>query len=90
MPLTVRLDPKAERALNVLAKRQRVSRSEIVREALAQYEAGAGGGDAGGRPYDAWLDVIGVVRLGARDPSRTTGEQFTAIVREHARARHAR
>jgi Arc/MetJ-type ribon-helix-helix transcriptional regulator len=90
MPLTVRLDPKAERALNALAKRRRVSRSEIVREALAQYDAGTGGGDARGGVYDDWLDVVGVVNLGVRRPERTTGEQFSAIVREQAGARRAR
>lgn len=88
--LTVRLNPKSERALNALAKRRRLSRSEIVREALARYDAGEGGEDDRGRPYDAWIDVIGTVKLGVRDPTRTTGEQLTAIVREQARARRAR
>jgi hypothetical protein len=89
MALTVRLNPKAERALNALSKRRRLSRSEIVRRALARYERGEGD-QAGGRPYDAWLDVIGVVKLGVRDPSRTTGEQFTAIAEDRARGRRAR
>jgi Arc/MetJ-type ribon-helix-helix transcriptional regulator len=88
--LTVRLSPKSERALNALAKRRRMSRSDVVREALTRYEAEEGSGKVAGRPYDAWLDVIGVVNLGVRDPARTTGEQFTAIVRKQARTRHAR
>ena len=90
MPLTVRLNPKTERALNALAKRRRLSRSDVVREAIAQYEAGDGGGRADGRPYDAWLDVIGVVSLGVRDPARTTGEQLTDIVRQQVRTQRAR
>ena len=49
-----------------------------------------GGDPSRGRPYDAWLDVIGVISTGARDRERTTGEQFTAIVRAKARARRAR
>jgi Ribbon-helix-helix protein, copG family len=89
VPLTVRLNPKTERALNALAKRRRLSRSDIVREAIEQYHT-AEGGDAGGRPYDAWLDVIGVIALGVRDVGRTTGEQFTAIVADQTRARHTR
>ena len=90
MPLTVRLSPKTERALNALAKRRRMSRSDVVREALMRYEAEAAAEKLSGRPYDAWLDVIGVVSLGVRDPARTTGEQFTAIVRQRARTRRAR
>ena len=90
MPLTVRLSPKTERALNALAKRRRMSRSDVVREALTRYEAEEAGDKPSGRPYEAWLDVIGVVGLGVRDPARTTGEQFTAIVRQRARTRRAR
>ena len=90
MPLTVRLSPKTEHALNALAKRRRMSRSDVVREALTRYDAEAAAEKLSGRPYDAWLDVIGVVSLGVRDPARTTGEQFTAIVRQRARTRRAR
>jgi Arc/MetJ-type ribon-helix-helix transcriptional regulator len=90
MPLTVRLNPKTERALNALAKRRRMSRSDVVREALIRYEVEEGSGKASGHPYDAWLDVIGVVSLGVRDPARTTGEQFSAIVRQQARMWRAR
>jgi hypothetical protein len=90
MPMTVRLSARTERAVNALARRRHQTRSDVVREALEHYTA-ANGGDAGrGCPYDAWLDVIGVVSVGARDRGRTTGEQFTAIVREKARARRAR
>jgi predicted transcriptional regulator len=87
--LTVRLNPKTERALDALAKRRRLSRSDVVREAIEQYGAGDAN-DAGTRPYDAWLDVIGVIALGVRDTTRTTGEQFTDIVSGRARARRSR
>ena len=90
MSLTVRLSPKMERALNALAKRRRMSRSDVVREALTRYEAEAATEQLSGRPYDAWLDVIGVASLGARNPARTTGEQFTAIIQQRARTRRAR
>ena len=89
MPLTVRLNPKTERALNALAKRRRLSRSDVVREAIEQYHASEAG-EATGRPYDAWMDVIGVISLGVRDAGRTTGEQFTAIVADQTRARRTR
>src|SRR5438034_6119342 len=83
MPMTVRLSARTERAVNALARRRRQTRSDVVRDALEHYTATNGGdADRQGRPYDAWLDVIGVVSAGARDRGRTTGEQFTAIVRE--------
>jgi hypothetical protein len=90
MPMTVRLNARTERAVTALARRRRQTRSDVVRDALEQYTATNGGDAARGRPYDAWLDVIGVVNVGARDRGLTTGEQFTVIVREKARARRAR
>lgn len=90
MSLTVRLGPKAERALNALAKRQGQSRSHVVREALERYEAAAASKAGARSPYDAWLDVIGVVNVGARHSGGTTGEQLADILREKARARRAR
>jgi hypothetical protein len=57
-----------------------MSRSDVVREALTRYEAEAATEKLSGHPYDAWLDVIGVVSLGVRDPARTTGAQLTALV----------
>ena len=90
MALTVRLSPKTERALNALAKRRRLSRSDVVRDALMRYDADEGRKKTADRPFDAWLDVIGVVRLGVRDRARTTGEQLTSILRRQARARRAR
>ena len=90
MALTVRLSPKAERTLNALVKRTRLSRSQVVREALAQYIAGDQDDDVERGPYEAWADVVGVVALGARRPEQTTGEQFAAIVQKGARARRTR
>ena len=90
MALTVRLSASAERALNSLAKRRGQSRSDIVRDALAEYEAAGEVGGPGRRPYDAWLDVVGVIDRRVRRPGRTTGDQFTDIVRDKVRARRAR
>lgn len=89
MALTVRLGPQTERALNALAKRKRLSRSDVVREALIRYGAEEGD-DAGQDVYAAWMDVIGVVNLGVRDPERTTGDQFAAMLRGRPRARRSR
>ncbi|HEX5473929.1 MAG TPA: CopG family transcriptional regulator [Vicinamibacterales bacterium] len=89
MALTVRLWPEAERALNAAAKRRGLSRSDVVREALAQYVAGEPA-DPHTRPYDAWVDVIGVVNVGVRDTGRTTGEQFAAELRARSGKQRAR
>jgi metal-responsive CopG/Arc/MetJ family transcriptional regulator len=90
MPMTVRLSARTERAVNALARRRRQTRSDVVRDALEHYTASNASDVGRGCPYDVWLDVIGVINMGARDRGRTTGEQFTTIVREKARARRAR
>ena len=54
MPLTVRLSAKTKRALNALAKRRRLSRSDVVREAIERYEAGQAA--RRGRAADARAD----------------------------------
>jgi predicted transcriptional regulator len=89
MPLTVRLDPKSRRMLDALAKRSGTSRSDVVREAIARYAVDEVHADSR-RPYDAWIDAIGAVKLGVRHRARTTGDQFTAMLEERARARRAR
>jgi hypothetical protein len=90
MALTVRLAPKTERLLDSLSRRHRLSRSDVVREALAEYGAKAQTVETTATTYDAWVDVIGVVELGVRDPTRTTGEQFADIVQGKARGRRPR
>lgn len=90
MTLTVRLGAKTERAVNRLARQRRQSRSQIVRDALDHYTGLTDASAAESRPYDDWVDVIGAVALGVRDAARTTGEQFTDLVLEKARARRSR
>jgi len=82
MAYTIRLGPRAERQLSALAKRRQQSRSDIVREAIARYDADAGGEVQRAGPYESWLDVIGVVSLGARNVTQTTGEQFADLLRQ--------
>src|SRR5207247_2466542 len=67
MPMTVRLSARTERAVNALARRRRQTRSDVVRDALDHYTASNGAAAGRGRPYHAWLDVIGVVSFGAGD-----------------------
>jgi metal-responsive CopG/Arc/MetJ family transcriptional regulator len=90
MPLNVRLTAKTERALAALARRRGQSRSDVVREAIEHYAASHEKASDGGGPFPAWADVIGIVDLGVRDPSRTTGEQFASLVHKKAGARRPR
>ena len=85
-------DPVAERLklFHMTAHRRRQTRSDVVRDTLEHYTTTNGSDDGRGRPYDAWTDVIRVISTGAPERGRTTGEQFTAIVRAKARARRAR
>jgi Arc/MetJ-type ribon-helix-helix transcriptional regulator len=91
MPLTVRLSAATERRLDALARRRKQSKSDVVRDALDHYASVHADQDDDASPYRAWAGVIGLVDLGSRRKAKeTTGEAFTALVREKARARRAR
>jgi len=105
MAMNVRLSASTERAVDALARRRRQTRSDVVREALEHYTAASGGEAGDERPYDAWLDVIGVINTAGQTTSgkvsvevgrvgrnrrNTTGERFAAMVREKSRARRSR
>jgi hypothetical protein len=90
MPLTVRLTPRTERALNALARRRRQTRSDVVREAIEHYAALSENDAAEEPPYRQWADVLGIVRTGGRAPDETTGGAFARLVRQKARARRPR
>jgi hypothetical protein len=90
MPFNVRLNAKTERLLNTLAKRRGQTRSDIVREAIEQFGEAQIKSTERPTAYDEWADVIGVARTAGRDPSKTTGDQFSDIVKRKARARRAR
>jgi len=64
-----------------MAKRLGRSRSHVVREALKQCKATVASKGGLQRPYDAWVDVIGVVNVHARHAERTTGAQLTNTLR---------
>jgi len=64
-----------------LAKKERLTKSEVIRKAIKmlvnQQKEGSG---AARRPYDAVADVIGCVRGGPSDLSIHTGEKFRQIL----------
>ena len=85
MPTSVRLDPRSEALVRRLARAKRLSKSEVIREAIRQFaDELPEEGDAG--PFQAMADLIGVARGGPRDLSRRSSAAF----RERLRAKHRR
>ena len=84
--LSLRLDGKMVRAVNRLARRKGVTRSAVVRDAVASFVARE---EAGTSETDqqVWARVIGCVRGGPSDLSERTGERFKKLL--EARARRA-
>lgn len=75
--MSIRLSDKTRRTVARLAKTRRRSQSAVVREAIEAYVDRAA---AEVRPYDAWKDVIGIVKGAPPDLSERTGEKFTALL----------
>jgi len=76
-PVTVRLGRDTRRRIARIARRKRVSASEIIREALEVYVERY---DAAVSPYEAVADLIGVVHGGNPQRSAQTGRQFTELL----------
>lgn len=72
--LNVRLDDETHRSVSRIAKAQRRSKSEVVREAITEYARRESPKQAA---YDAWKDVIGIAKDLPADLSERTGERFT-------------
>ena len=62
-----------------LARRQRLSTSEVIRQAIAAW---ADRQEPVTSPYDAMRDLIGVVRGGNPKRSEQTGRRFTALLKK--------
>jgi predicted DNA-binding protein len=76
-PVTVRLGRDTRQRIARIARRKRVSASEIIREALEVYVEGH---DAAVSPYEAVADLIGVVHGGNPQRSAQAGRQFTELL----------
>ncbi len=82
--LTIRIDAVTQRKLDRLARARRISRSQVVRQALDQLAAPA---PATGETsvYARVADLVGCVASGRRDSSSDTGKRFTALLRTRRR-----
>jgi hypothetical protein len=82
MPFSLRLDPETEAKIRRLARASGRSKSSIVREAMAQYDAGevpTRAGDAS--VLDRLGPFIGVVGTGGADLSVDTHTKYRARLR---------
>lgn len=77
-PLTLRLDEKTRQRIARIARRKRLSTSEVIRQAI---EAWAQQQEPVGSPYAAVADLIGVVRGGNPKRSEHTGRSFTKLLK---------
>jgi Arc/MetJ-type ribon-helix-helix transcriptional regulator len=80
-PITVRLDPEMRRRVTRIARRKKLSTSEVVRQAL---EAWAEREEPVTRPFELMKDLIGVVHGGDPHRSEDAGRKFTKALKERA------
>jgi Arc/MetJ-type ribon-helix-helix transcriptional regulator len=83
-PLTLRLDEKTRKRMVRIAKRKRLSISEVVRQAI---EAWAERHEPTASPYEAVKDLIGVVHGGNPKGSVRTGRRFTKLLKRRRSGR---
>jgi predicted DNA-binding protein len=77
-PLTLRLDEKTRQRIARIARRKKVSTSEVVRQAI---EAWVDRQEPVTTPYELMKDLIGVVHGGNPKRSEQTGRQFAALLK---------
>ncbi len=83
-PLTLRIDEKTRQRIARLARHKRLSKSEVVRQAIAAW---ADGQEPVTSPYEAMVDLIGVVRGGNPKRSEQTGRSLAALLKRRRRRR---
>jgi predicted transcriptional regulator len=85
--INVRLDEGTHRRVVRIAEARRVSKSQIVREALAEY---ANVQDTPRTAYEVWQDVIGIAEGLPGNLSERTGDHFTRALRREKRRKRKR
>jgi Arc/MetJ-type ribon-helix-helix transcriptional regulator len=76
-PLTLRLEKKTRQRIARIASRRRISTSEVIREAIAAWVERQ---EPIAAPYDAMVDLIGVVNGGKPRRSAEAGRRFREIL----------
>ena len=85
--ISIRLDAQTASKIDRIIARTGKSKSEIVREAIADYVAQIDKQLKSMRPYDLAADLIGSVDSGGMQLSTRTGERFTKMLLEDRDAR---
>ena len=85
-PLTLRLDEKTRQRIARLARRKRLSTSEVVRRAIAAW---ADREEPVTSPYEVMKDLIGVVHGGNPKRSEQTGRRFAELLKRRRAQRRA-
>jgi hypothetical protein len=84
LPLTVRLDPKTSQRLIRIARRERLSLSEMARQAIVAW---IDRHEPITSPYEVVADLIGIVRSGKARGSSKTGRRFEKLLKGRRRSR---
>jgi Arc/MetJ-type ribon-helix-helix transcriptional regulator len=84
-PLTVRVDDQTRQRIARIARRKRLSNSEVVRQALVAFAEKAEREEPVTKPIDLIRDLIGVVKGGDPKRSERTGAQFAKMLKERRR-----
>jgi hypothetical protein len=82
--LNLRLDEKTRKRIALIARRNKISSSEVVRRAI---EALADSHEPVSSPYETISDLIGVVHGGNPKGSVQTGRRFGRLLKRRRRSR---
>jgi Arc/MetJ-type ribon-helix-helix transcriptional regulator len=83
-PVTLRLDEKTRRQIARIARRKRLSTSEVIRQAI---EAWAEQQEPLAASFELASDLLGVVRGGNPKRSEQTGRRFAKLLKERGNRR---
>ena len=78
-PLTLRLERKTRQRIARIASRRQISTSEVIRQAI---EAWVERQEPMSAPYEAMVDLIGVVNGGKPRRSVETGRGFRELLKD--------
>ena len=84
MPTSVRLDAETESLLRRLARQKRLTKSAVIREAVASFARREEAARPRKTPYEAAAHLIGSIKGLPPDLSERTGDRFyKMLVQQH-------